>query len=59
MALKEKRRGAVAETPFKGPSPMKESCGAGDFYGTLQGKVDYIAVRTPAMLRLASAMRND
>lgn len=34
----------VSDTPFKSPSPMKLSMGLGDYQGTFQGKIPYIAV---------------
>jgi len=44
LANAEKRKKAISDTPFKGPSPMKLSVGLGDFHGTFQGNVPYIAV---------------
>lgn len=37
----EKKTRNVAEVPFRGPSPMKQSVGLGSYYGTLGGKVPY------------------
>jgi hypothetical protein len=45
LANAEKKKGMVSDMPFKLCSPMKKSTGPGDFQGTLQGKVEYIAVR--------------
>ena len=53
------------DVPFKLCSPMKVSTGPGDFQGTLQGKVEYIAVRpssltgtlAKALLAVAASMR--
>jgi hypothetical protein len=42
----------VSELPFKLCSPMKKSTGPGDFQGTLQGKVEYIAVRALGIVAL-------
>jgi hypothetical protein len=39
------KEGWASDSAFKPCSPMKLSCGKGDYYGTLQGKVPYIAVR--------------
>lgn len=50
LASKQKR---VSEA-FKPCSPMKRSCGKGDHYGTLQGNVPYIAVRSQFWARLFS-----
>lgn len=41
-AAKEKK--VISDTPFKCPSPMKLSVGLGDFHGTFQGNVPYVAV---------------
>jgi hypothetical protein len=49
LANAEKKKGMISDTPFKMSSPMKKSTGLGDFNGTLQGKVEYIAVRTLAL----------
>ncbi|GMH42572.1 hypothetical protein BSKO_10491 [Bryopsis sp. KO-2023] len=37
--LAEKRKGGASESQWKAASPMKKSTGAGDFYGTLGGKI--------------------
>ena len=56
LANAEKKKGMLSETPFKMSSPMKESAGLGDFYGTLQGKLEYIAVR-PQRISALSLLR--
>eukprot|EP00892_Ulva_mutabilis_P008334 jgi/Ulvmu1/5873/UM250_0001.1 len=43
LANAEKRKNFITDTPFKSPSPMKRSAGHGDFFGTFQGNVPYIA----------------
>lgn len=41
MANVEKRKHNVSETPFKASSPMKKSVAAGDYYGTIGGRVSH------------------
>jgi Domain of unknown function (DUF4586) len=46
LAKLASKEGRTSDHAFKPSSPMKRSCGKGDCYGTLQGKVPYIAVRS-------------
>ncbi len=38
------RKQNVTDKPFKMASPMKASVGVGDYYGTIGGKIPYVAV---------------
>ena len=56
LASLEKKQGMASDKPFKMSSPMKHSSGLGDMYGTLQGKLEYIAVRACPACALISLM---
>lgn len=44
QAKNESNKAIVSSSPFRSASPMKKSPGLGDYYGTLSGKTEYVAV---------------